>query len=63
MLLIHIWIYYKLQLTKQILIRVFSLVWSLCALCSFQTHDSKEHLAMMERVLGPIPTHMLQKTR
>uniref|UniRef100_A0A671NG90 dual-specificity kinase n=1 Tax=Sinocyclocheilus anshuiensis TaxID=1608454 RepID=A0A671NG90_9TELE len=29
----------------------------------FQTHDSKEHLAMMERVLGPIPTHMLQKTR
>ncbi|XP_015205091.1 dual specificity protein kinase CLK4b isoform X1 [Lepisosteus oculatus] len=27
------------------------------------THDSKEHLAMMERVLGPIPTHMLQKTR
>lgn len=30
---------------------------------SFQTHDSKEHLAMMERVLGPMPTHMLQKTR
>ncbi|XP_036424615.1 dual specificity protein kinase CLK4 isoform X2 [Colossoma macropomum] len=29
----------------------------------FQTHDSKEHLAMMERVLGPIPTPMLQKTR
>ncbi|XP_076878054.1 dual specificity protein kinase CLK4 isoform X2 [Brachyhypopomus gauderio] len=29
----------------------------------FQTHDSKEHLAMMERVLGPIPTQMLQKTR
>ncbi|XP_062856635.1 dual specificity protein kinase CLK4 isoform X2 [Trichomycterus rosablanca] len=29
----------------------------------FQTHDSKEHLAMMERVLGPIPTNMLQKTR
>ncbi|TRY90077.1 hypothetical protein DNTS_031584 [Danionella cerebrum] len=29
----------------------------------FQTHDSKEHLAMMERVLGPIPKHMLQKTR
>uniref|UniRef100_A0A8C9TNF7 dual-specificity kinase n=1 Tax=Scleropages formosus TaxID=113540 RepID=A0A8C9TNF7_SCLFO len=29
----------------------------------FQTHDSKEHLAMMERVLGPIPTHLLQKTR
>ncbi|XP_023689732.1 dual specificity protein kinase CLK4-like isoform X2 [Paramormyrops kingsleyae] len=29
----------------------------------FQTHDSKEHLAMMERVLGPIPAHLLQKTR
>ncbi|XP_024918856.1 dual specificity protein kinase CLK4-like isoform X2 [Cynoglossus semilaevis] len=29
----------------------------------FQTHDSKEHLAMMERVLGPIPTELLQKTR
>ncbi|EPY87667.1 CDC-like kinase 4 [Camelus ferus] len=27
------------------------------------THDSKEHLAMMERILGPIPTHMIQKTR
>ncbi|KAK2849234.1 hypothetical protein Q5P01_009068 [Channa striata] len=29
----------------------------------FQTHDSKEHLAMMERVLGPIPTDLLQKTK
>ncbi|KAF7658848.1 hypothetical protein LDENG_00006840 [Lucifuga dentata] len=29
----------------------------------FQTHDSKEHLAMMERVLGPIPTNLLQKTK
>ncbi|XP_051956263.1 dual specificity protein kinase CLK4b isoform X3 [Xyrauchen texanus] len=46
-------------------------VWSLgCILIEFylgltlfQTHDSKEHLAMMERVLGPIPTHLLQKTR
>ncbi|XP_067103546.1 dual specificity protein kinase CLK4 isoform X1 [Osmerus mordax] len=46
-------------------------VWSLgCILLEyylgstlFQTHDSKEHLAMMERVLGPIPTHLLQKTR
>ncbi|KAG7254998.1 hypothetical protein CRUP_013427 [Coryphaenoides rupestris] len=27
------------------------------------THDSKEHLAMMERILGPIPTNLLQKTR
>ncbi|XP_051533461.1 dual specificity protein kinase CLK4-like isoform X1 [Myxocyprinus asiaticus] len=46
-------------------------VWSLgCILIEFylgltlfQTHDSKEHLAMMERVLGPIPTHLLQKSR
>ncbi|KAJ8265999.1 hypothetical protein GJAV_G00124070 [Gymnothorax javanicus] len=46
-------------------------VWSLgCILMEyylgltlFQTHDSKEHLAMMERVLGPIPSHMLHKTR
>ncbi|XP_054647537.1 dual specificity protein kinase CLK4 isoform X1 [Dunckerocampus dactyliophorus] len=29
----------------------------------FQTHDSKEHLAMMERVLGPIPTNLLHKSR
>nr|XP_012642838.1 dual specificity protein kinase CLK4 isoform X2 [Microcebus murinus]XP_012642839.1 dual specificity protein kinase CLK4 isoform X2 [Microcebus murinus] len=29
----------------------------------FQTHDSKEHLAMMERILGPLPPHMIQKTR
>uniref|UniRef100_A0A671VDK7 dual-specificity kinase n=1 Tax=Sparus aurata TaxID=8175 RepID=A0A671VDK7_SPAAU len=29
----------------------------------FQTHDSKEHLAMMERVLGPIPPNLLQKTK
>lgn len=29
----------------------------------FQTHDSKEHLAMMERILGPLPSHMIQKTR
>uniref|UniRef100_A0A3P9JU45 dual-specificity kinase n=1 Tax=Oryzias latipes TaxID=8090 RepID=A0A3P9JU45_ORYLA len=29
----------------------------------FQTHDSKEHLAMMERVLGPIPGKLLEKTR
>ncbi|KAJ8387873.1 hypothetical protein AAFF_G00149080 [Aldrovandia affinis] len=46
-------------------------VWSLgCILVEyylgltlFQTHDSKEHLVMMERVLGPIPSHLLQKTR
>ncbi|XP_043347100.1 dual specificity protein kinase CLK4 isoform X2 [Dermochelys coriacea] len=29
----------------------------------FQTHDSKEHLAMMERMLGPLPTHMIKKSR
>ncbi|XP_076021049.1 dual specificity protein kinase CLK4-like isoform X2 [Genypterus blacodes] len=29
----------------------------------FQTHDSKEHLAMMERVLGPMPINLLQKTK
>ncbi|XP_033025293.1 dual specificity protein kinase CLK1 isoform X1 [Lacerta agilis] len=29
----------------------------------FPTHDSKEHLAMMEKILGPLPIHMVQKTR
>uniref|UniRef100_A0A8D0FGY6 dual-specificity kinase n=1 Tax=Strix occidentalis caurina TaxID=311401 RepID=A0A8D0FGY6_STROC len=29
----------------------------------FQTHDSKEHLAMMERILGPLPSHMIKKSR
>ncbi|XP_056140931.1 dual specificity protein kinase CLK4-like [Lampris incognitus] len=46
-------------------------VWSLgcilmelyLGLALFQTHNSKEHLAMMERVLGPIPPHLLSKTR
>ncbi|XP_012690364.2 dual specificity protein kinase CLK1-like [Clupea harengus] len=46
-------------------------VWSLgCILMEyylgvtlFLTHSNREHLAMMERVLGPIPTHLLQKTR
>ncbi|TWW75229.1 Dual specificity protein kinase CLK4 [Takifugu flavidus] len=46
-------------------------VWSLgCVLMEFylgrtlfMTHDSKEHLAMMEKVLGPIPTHLLKQTR
>ena len=27
----------------------------------FQTHENLEHLAMMERVLGPLPHHMLKK--
>ncbi|XP_031405116.1 serine/threonine-protein kinase AFC3 isoform X2 [Punica granatum] len=35
----------------------------LVELCSgealFQTHESLEHLAMMERVLGPLPEHMI----
>lgn len=46
-------------------------VWSLgCVLMEFYlgrtlfpTHDSQEHLAMMETVLGPIPPHMLQQTK
>lgn len=28
-----------------------------------QTHDNREHLAMMERILGPIPSRMIRKTR
>ncbi|XP_058785135.1 serine/threonine-protein kinase AFC3-like isoform X2 [Vicia villosa] len=27
----------------------------------FQTHENLEHLAMMERVLGPLPEHMVKK--
>ncbi|XP_078429451.1 serine/threonine-protein kinase AFC1 isoform X2 [Wolffia australiana] len=37
----------------------------LIELCSgealFQTHENLEHLAMMERVLGPMPQHMMNK--
>ncbi|XP_053331148.1 dual specificity protein kinase CLK2 isoform X2 [Spea bombifrons] len=29
----------------------------------FQTHDNREHLAMMERILGPVPSRMTRKTR
>uniref|UniRef100_A0ABM5F4I3 dual-specificity kinase n=1 Tax=Pogona vitticeps TaxID=103695 RepID=A0ABM5F4I3_9SAUR len=29
----------------------------------FQTHDNREHLAMMEHILGPIPSRMARKTR
>jgi len=29
----------------------------------FQTHDNREHLAMMERILGPIPTRLSRRTR
>nr|XP_057942168.1 dual specificity protein kinase CLK1-like isoform X2 [Doryrhamphus excisus] len=46
-------------------------VWSLaCVLMEyylgqtlFPTHNSKEHLAMMEKILGPIPPHLLKHTR
>ncbi|KAM9728893.1 dual specificity protein kinase CLK2-like isoform 2-T3 [Menidia menidia] len=46
-------------------------VWSLgCVLVEFYlgrtlfpSHESKEHLAMMEKVLGPIPPHLLKRTR
>ncbi|CAK9164511.1 unnamed protein product [Ilex paraguariensis] len=38
----------------------------LVELCSgdmlFQTHENLEHLAMMERVLGPLPEHMIRST-
>ena len=27
----------------------------------FQTHENLEHLAMMEKVLGPLPEHMIQR--
>ncbi|XP_022091060.1 dual specificity protein kinase CLK2-like isoform X2 [Acanthaster planci] len=29
----------------------------------FQTHDNREHLAMMEVILGPMPSSMIRKTR
>nr|EAL24255.1 similar to Dual specificity protein kinase CLK2 (CDC like kinase 2) [Homo sapiens] len=29
----------------------------------FQTHDNRQHLATMERILGPIPSRMIRKTR
>ncbi|XP_038051681.1 dual specificity protein kinase CLK2-like [Patiria miniata] len=29
----------------------------------FQTHDNREHLAMMEMILGPMPSSMIKKTR
>lgn len=27
----------------------------------FQTHENLEHMAMMERVLGPFPQHLLKR--
>ncbi|XP_007436922.1 dual specificity protein kinase CLK3 isoform X1 [Python bivittatus] len=29
----------------------------------FQTHENREHLVMMEKILGLIPQHMIRKTR
>ncbi|CAN8187951.1 unnamed protein product [Coccothraustes coccothraustes] len=29
----------------------------------FQTHENREHLVMMEKILGPLPSHMVHKTR
>ena len=29
----------------------------------FDTHSSLEHLAMMERILGPLPTKMVEKSK
>lgn len=29
----------------------------------FQTHDNKEHLAMMEHILGPLPPHMVNASK
>ncbi|POO03903.1 Serine/threonine protein kinase [Trema orientale] len=44
---------------------MWSLGCILVELCSgdalFQTHENLEHLAMMERVLGPLPEHMIQR--
>ncbi|PNI37720.1 CLK3 isoform 26, partial [Pan troglodytes] len=28
-----------------------------------QTHENREHLVMMEKILGPIPSHMIHRTR
>ncbi|KAF0022721.1 hypothetical protein F2P81_024702, partial [Scophthalmus maximus] len=38
-------------------------VCSNCENIGEETHDSKEHLAMMEKVLGPIPPHLLKLTK
>ncbi|XP_035191998.1 dual specificity protein kinase CLK3 isoform X1 [Oxyura jamaicensis] len=29
----------------------------------FQTHENREHLVMMEKILGPLPPHMIRRTR
>ncbi|RVW39810.1 Serine/threonine-protein kinase AFC1 [Vitis vinifera] len=38
---------------------IFLLFYSLAGEALFQTHENLEHLAMMERVLGPLPQHMV----
>ena len=37
-------------------------VWCLSVSC-WQTHDNLEHLAIMERVLGPVPASMIRETK
>ena len=32
-------------------------------ICMFQTHDNREHLAMMERILGPFPDRMTRESK
>jgi CDC-like kinase len=34
-----------------------------CGLTLFQTHDNREHLAMMERILGQLPYRMCRKSK
>lgn len=40
-------------------------MWNFCGQgeALFQTHENLEHLAMMERVLGPIPEHMIRRAK
>merc|ERR1712000_529947 len=32
-------------------------------ICMFQTHSNTEHLAMMERILGNFPNHIVQESK
>jgi len=49
----------------QLCIAYFSACWNTINACLYclQTHDSREHLAIMQRILGPIPHSMIRKTR
>ena len=40
-----------------------SVVWCMYYDVLWQTHDNLEHLAIMERVLGPIPASMIRETK